>query len=173
MACLPRSPWILACWPLLPAAACTPAMADGPPMGDVGLTPVSSFLGTNLAEHSSLLKDAGYDDVSDFCNIDDEELSALADSLISQRVPIGHVRKIERLIKAIRQESSREHVRVPPAARRQLYAAEGNSTPATAAPQGPFVLHADTASHSNTLAQAGSHTPCPVASSTDVWYRCR
>ena len=52
-------------------------------------TPVSNFLGPLLAQHNGVLKDAGYDDVSDFHNIKDAELNALVDRMLANTCPDG------------------------------------------------------------------------------------
>ena len=90
-------------------------------------SPVSVFLGLHLAEHSKLLKAAGYDDVTDFHNIGGEELSELSERLIANGMPLGHVRKLERLIKQTRTED--EEVRSAAAPAAQAQGAAGAVTP--------------------------------------------
>ena len=79
------------------------AMTDSPAAGSPPPSPVSELLGPFLMQYSSVFKEAGYDDPSDFPRIDDDELGDLMTFLEKKEVPQGHRRKIHRLIFTLRQ----------------------------------------------------------------------
>ena len=84
---------------LAAADVCAPHMADDV----VKSSPLSGFLGCALAPYSAMLKAIGYDDVNDFANVSDNELNELVLLLQEEHdLPVGHARRIERLIKAER-----------------------------------------------------------------------
>ena len=53
----------------------TPTLTGGEP--EAPLTPLSALLGPVLSVHGALLKQLGYDEVDDFTNITENELSIL------------------------------------------------------------------------------------------------
>ena len=67
-------------------------------------TPISKLLGGSLARHAALLKELGYDEVHEFCNIPAAELSSLLQTLKERGVPPGHLGKIQRKLEALRSE---------------------------------------------------------------------
>ena len=70
-----------------------------------GPSPVSKLFGAILARHSALFKELGYDEVDDFRNIPEPELSTLLSTLETRNVPPGHIGKIRRRIESLQSPS--------------------------------------------------------------------
>ena len=62
-------------------------------------TPVSALLGVGLQQHAAALKDLGYDNVSEFRNISEDELTELISELETKHnITLGHRNRIKRVL---------------------------------------------------------------------------
>ena len=84
-------------------AANTPANSPADASSTSEQTPLTKLLGGSLLAWRSTLRTLGYDDVTDYSNVDDAELEELHRLLTAEHgCPVGHANKLLRLIRSQR-----------------------------------------------------------------------
>lgn len=87
--------------------------------------PLDDFLlEVGLPQHKDVLLRLGYDDISDWSNFEDSDVTEFLDALGSAGVPIGHIGKLRRAVASMRSDAAAR----PEANRRRVSSSTGTTT---------------------------------------------